>query len=163
MKKILILALASTLFFASCTNVKSDAEKICLKLTEIADAQKTKDTSKLASLQKEYDAEMELIRKKYAAGSDAAKEFESMIKPCIEEAEKAEIKADADIICNMMNEGAVSIGSNDIMAFEAFQKKYEPIVQTMEKKYPDGSAQAKELDGYIETCLEDAVKAAEAK
>lgn len=163
MKNIFILAFASMLFFASCTNVKSNAEKICLKLTEIADAQKTKDTSKLESLEKEYDAEMEQITKKYTAGSDAAVEFESMIKPCIEEAEKAEIKADADVICNMMNEGAVAIGSNDIIAFEAFQKKYEPIVQTMEKKYPDGSAQAKELDEFIETCMEDAIKAAEAK
>lgn len=160
MKNLMIPALALAMFMASCANVKSDAEKICGKLTQMVDAQKADDPAKIESLQKEFDAEMVELKKKYPDGSEEAKEFESIVKPCTDDAKKAEIKANAETICNMMNKMIEAQNSNDAAKIEALSKEFEPKMNAMQKKYKSGSAEEKELEELIKPCLEDAMKAA---
>jgi len=160
MKNLMIPAVALVMFMASCANVKSDAEKICVKLTQMVDAQKANDMAKIESLQKEYDAEMEEFKKKYAAGSDEAKEFEAIVKPCADDAKKAEIKANAETICNMMNKMMEAQTSNDTSKIEALQKEFEPRMESMQKKYKKGSAEEKELEELVKPCVEEVMKAA---
>ncbi len=155
----MIPAVALVIFMASCANVKSDAEKTCARLTQMVDAQKGNDMAKIESLQKEYDAEMEKMKTKYAAGSDEAKEFESLIKPCADEAKKAELKANAEAICNMMNKLVAAEAINDTITIEALQKEFKPKMEAFEKKYKTGSAEEKELEELVKPCIEEAMKA----
>jgi hypothetical protein len=89
MKKLILPAVAIALFMASCGGVKKDAEKICGFMKDMTEAQKAGDNAKLEQIGKDFEAYGKEIESKYPEGSAEAKELETEIKPCMEEAMKA--------------------------------------------------------------------------
>ena len=88
MKKLMIPAVALAMFMASCGGVKSDAKSICDMMNKMVEAQKANDTAKIEALQKEYERQLEEMQKKYPQGSEEEKEWEALVKSCLEEAMK---------------------------------------------------------------------------
>lgn len=160
MKKLLIPAAVMAMFMASCANVKSDADKICAKLTQIVDAEKANDVAKIETLEKELTAEMDELKKKYPAGSDEAKELDALVNPCTEDSKKSRIKANAESVCNMMTQMMEAQKTNDSAKIEALQKEMEPKLTAMQKKYPSGSEEEKQLEELVKPCLDEIMRSA---
>lgn len=70
------------------------------------------------------------------------------------------VKSDAKTICDMMNKIVEAQKANDTAKIEALAKEYEPKLDELQKKYPRGSAEEKELDALVKPCREEATKAA---
>jgi hypothetical protein len=160
MKKLLIPAVVMAMFMASCADVKSDADKICAKLTQIVDAEKANDAAKIETLEKELTAEMDELKKKYPAGSEEAKKLDAIVNPCTEDAKKARIKANAATVCDMMTKMMEAQKTNDSAKIEALQQEMEPKLTAMQKKYPSGSDDEKQLEELVKPCMEELMKAA---
>jgi hypothetical protein len=69
--------------------IASDAEIICDMMNKMVEAQRSNDTPKIESLQKEYEPKMDKLQSKYPKGSDSEKKLEALVKPCMAEAMKA--------------------------------------------------------------------------
>ena len=89
MKKLMIPAVAIAMFMASCGGVKSDANKACDLFKEGVEIQKSGDKAKMEEFKKENEAFFTEIETKYKNDTVAQKEFEAIIKPCVEELTKA--------------------------------------------------------------------------
>jgi hypothetical protein len=70
------------------------------------------------------------------------------------------VKSDAETICDMMNKMVEAQKSKDQAKIEAVQKEFEPKMDELQKKYPKGSAEEKELEALVKPCMEEAMKAA---
>ena len=70
------------------------------------------------------------------------------------------VKSDAKTICDMMNKMVEAQKANDTAKIEAIQKEYEPQIDELQKKYPKGSEEEKELEALVKPCMEEAMKAA---
>jgi len=70
------------------------------------------------------------------------------------------VKSDAETICDMMNKMVAAQKENDTAKIEALQKEYEPKMDELQKKYPKGSEEEKELEALVKPCMEEAMKAA---
>ena len=70
------------------------------------------------------------------------------------------VKSDAKTICDMMNKMVEAQKANDTAKIEAIQKEYEPQIDDLQKKYPKGSEEEKELEALVKPCMEEAMKAA---
>jgi hypothetical protein len=70
------------------------------------------------------------------------------------------VKSDAKTICDMMNKMVEAQKANDTAKIEALQKEYEPQMDELQKKYPKGSEEEKELEALVKPCMEEAMKAA---
>jgi hypothetical protein len=70
------------------------------------------------------------------------------------------VKSDAETICDMMNKMVESQNANDTAKIEALQKEYEPQMDELQKRYPKGSEEEKELEALVKPCMEEAMKAA---
>jgi hypothetical protein len=70
------------------------------------------------------------------------------------------VKSDAETICDMMNKMVEAQKANDTAKIEALQKEYEPKMDELQKKYPKGSEEEKELEALVKPCMEEAMKAA---
>jgi hypothetical protein len=70
------------------------------------------------------------------------------------------VKSDAETICDMMNKMVEAQKANDTAKIEALQKEYEPKMDDLQKKYPKGSEEEKELEALVKPCMEEAMKAA---
>ena len=160
MKELMIPAVAMAMFMASCGGAKSDAEKICSKLTQMSEAHKAHDKSKIESLQKEFSTEMEELKKKYEAGSEEAKEFDAIVNPCLEDKKKADITADAENVCDMYKERLELKKKGDKAKFEEFEAEMKAEMKELEAKYPKGTPEFKELESLVKPCLEEARKSA---
>jgi hypothetical protein len=89
MKKLMIPAVALAMFMASCGGVKSDANKACDLFKEGIEIQKSGDKAKMDEFQKENETFFKEIEEKYKKDTVAQKEFEAIIKPCVEELTKS--------------------------------------------------------------------------
>ena len=69
--------------------IASEAEIICNMLNKMVEAQRSNDTQKFESLQKQYLPKMDELMRKYPKGGDSEKKLEVIVKPCMEEAMKA--------------------------------------------------------------------------
>ena len=85
----MIPAVALAMFMASCGGVKSDAEKVCDMTKEMIQAQKSGDKAKIEALEKEYEPKFKELEQKYPQGKEETKEFEALVKPCMEEVLKS--------------------------------------------------------------------------
>jgi uncharacterized FlgJ-related protein len=159
MKKLMIPAVAIALFMVSCGSVKTDAEKICSKLTQMSEAYKAHDKAKIEILQKEYATEMEEYKKKYEAGSEKAKEFDALVNPCLEDKKKAELMADVEYICGTVKESVEVSKSGDAAKMAEFAKKNETEMKELGTKYAKGTPEQKEFKDLIEPCYKEAMKA----
>jgi hypothetical protein len=70
------------------------------------------------------------------------------------------VKSDAEAICDMMDKMVEAQKSGDQAKIEAVSKEFEPKMEELQKKYPKGSAEEKELEGLVKPCVEEAMKAA---
>ena len=70
------------------------------------------------------------------------------------------VKSDAETICDMMNKMVEAQKSKDQAKIEAVTKEYEPKLDELQKKYPKGSAEEKELEALVKPCMEESMKAA---
>lgn len=70
------------------------------------------------------------------------------------------VESDAKTICDMMNKMVEAQKSKDTAAIEALQKEYEPKMDDLQKKYPKGGPEEKELEALVKPCMEEAMKAA---
>jgi hypothetical protein len=68
------------------------------------------------------------------------------------------VKSDAETICDMMNKMVEAQKSKDQAKIEAVQKEFEPKMDELQKKYPKGSAEEKELEALVKPCIEEAMK-----
>ena len=59
------------------------------------------------------------------------------------------VKSDAKTICDMMNKMVEAQKANDTAKIEALQKEYEPQMDDLQKKYPKGSEEEKELEALV--------------
>ena len=159
MKKLLIPAVAMAMFMASCGSVKTDAEKICSKLTQMSEAHKAHDKAKIESLQKEYATEMEEYKKKYEAGSEDAKEFDAIVNPCLENKKKAELMADVEYVCDVLKESVEVSKSGDAAKIAEFEKKNETEMKELGTKYAKGTPEEKEYNDLMKPCYKEAMKA----